>query len=288
MPSATLPHPRPRIRSAPLALFVAFALACAQTDALAPALGGAHGQPVPGDGDSPATGGEQPPSALLRSFAVTPGTAELTTLAPGNTVQLSVAALDSSGAPLQVTTPVTFATSDSTIATVNSSGVVTGLAPGTVFVTAVLQVKKNEFGSGLMVARVRVPTTVTGDYPDVGGVYDLTATYLRGDDWGPSAGARHVAVVTIEHLPSSSTFTGTFSAFRAIEPDGRSFDWGSGSVRGSVDREERVDLEFSFGQNTAVELLATGMLNANQITGNLLLPWYAASGSVSLVRRQAP
>lgn len=288
MPSATLPSQSAGTRSALLSLFVGFALACAQTEALAPTPGRAQGQPAPGDGDTPTIGGETPAAAPLGYFAVTPGTAELSTLAPGNTVQVAVTALDATGAPLQAATPVTFATSDSTIATVNSSGVVTGIAPGTAFVTVVFRVAPNVSASGLMVARVRAPTTATGDYPEVGGVYDLTATYLRGDDWGPPAGTRNAAVVTIEHLASGSTFAGTFSNFRAILPDGRSFDGGGGSVRGSVDHEGRVDLEFSFGQNKAIDLIATGMLSSNQITGNLLGPWSDAFASVSLVRRQAP
>jgi len=72
-----------------------------------------------------------PPPPTTASITVSPGSG---TLVPAATVQLTAAALDASGQQLQRT--FTWASSDLSKATVNSSGVVTGVAAGSATITA--------------------------------------------------------------------------------------------------------------------------------------------------------
>jgi plastocyanin len=83
-----------------------------------------------GDGGS----GLEPP--VLTTVEVTPAAATLFTVAPGNTVALSVAALDQNGATMTGADAPSFSSGNSAVADVSDDGTVTGVTAGTTEITA--------------------------------------------------------------------------------------------------------------------------------------------------------
>lgn len=82
-------------------------------------------------------GGTTDTSAVLTTVDVTPATAALFTVAPGNTAALNVVGKDQNGAVMSAGTP-TFSSDAATVATVGTDGTVTAVAPGTAVITATL------------------------------------------------------------------------------------------------------------------------------------------------------
>ena len=78
-------------------------------------------------------GGEGPNESF--TVQVTPATATLFSIAPGNTVELSASARNQDGQILSGGT-TTFASGNTAVATVSGGGVVTAVAPGTAQITA--------------------------------------------------------------------------------------------------------------------------------------------------------
>lgn len=92
---------------------------------LAAACGGDDGDPTP------------PPSApTLESVEVSPSSQAIFSLAPGNTVALTVVAKDGDGDVISNPGPITYASGNTAIATVSASGGVTAAGAGATSVTA--------------------------------------------------------------------------------------------------------------------------------------------------------
>jgi plastocyanin len=81
-------------------------------------------------------GGSGLGSSVLTTLEVTPATATLFTVAPGNTVTLSVVAKDQDGATMSGSP--SFSSDNSSIAAVGADGTVTGVGPGSAGITASL------------------------------------------------------------------------------------------------------------------------------------------------------
>jgi plastocyanin len=84
-------------------------------------------------------GGQDPDDLVLTTLEATPGTAALFTVAPENTLSLSVVAKDQNGAVMS-SGAATFTSSDQAVATVSNSGVVTAISAGTAKITTSLTV----------------------------------------------------------------------------------------------------------------------------------------------------
>jgi plastocyanin len=82
-------------------------------------------------------GGSGLGSSVLTTVEVTPATATLFTVAPGNTVTLSVVAKDQDGATMSGLSP-SFSSDNGSIAAVGADGTVTGVGPGSAGITASL------------------------------------------------------------------------------------------------------------------------------------------------------
>jgi hypothetical protein len=260
----------------------ALTLGCGQHDAVAPTSTGDQGTIFPPS--TPDSGGGSNTVTLV-PFTLTPKFAELSTAAPGSTVQLVVGVAGPDGAPPTFEAPPTFTTNDSTIAAVDSTGLITAVSPGAVLVTVAARLAPHVFGDGVMVARVRAPITGAGGYAEVGGTYDLSIVVERAGDWEGPVGTRWKAVVTIQQEPGSSTLTGSFTDLSTTTPDGQSYSGPGGRICGSVDLEGRIDLEFSFAENETIDMLVAGTLTANQITGTATAPFAIWRGPATLVRR---
>jgi hypothetical protein len=99
-----------------------------------------------------------------------------TTLAPGETRQLSAMALQSNGTTIDVTTTATWQSSSSAIATISASGLLTGVAEGSVDVTA-----RYVSASGTLRAEVRPTcavsiTPASASYSAFGGTSTVTVS----------------------------------------------------------------------------------------------------------------
>ena len=127
-----------------------------------------------GEGTTTSPGEQQQPPAVA-SVAVTPGTATLVSF--GETAQLTASAQDANGTAISGKT-FTWSSSDESIATVNSSGLVSAVAAGLATITATSEGK-----SGTAAITVLEPVASVAVSPDnativAGETVQLTATTL--------------------------------------------------------------------------------------------------------------
>ena len=119
-------------------------------------------------------------------------------------------------------------------------------------------------------------TEVKLSYPDVNGVYDLTALITSSDPaWGIPHGTRQTAVLTIRHA-SGPQFDGTFSDFQATEPGSPPTEPRTGSVSGTVHPNGQILLELTFAGSGSSYWTGGGKLESRQIAGT-----YGAGGHIS-------
>ena len=97
-----------------------------------------------------------------------------------------------------------------------------------------------------------------GTYPDVSGVYDLTAVVTNSNGWGYE-GWQFTSELTIDHSTDRPRFGGTFDSARWVDPDGQSEEGRSGGVSGSIDA----------GGHLIMELLIEGNQYASWYQGTL-------------------
>jgi hypothetical protein len=173
-------------------------------------------------------GPEAPGPPVLTTLELTPAVADL--CVPDNTVELTIAARDQRGSQIRVNVgEVVFSSDAPAIASVSTSGVVTAVAPGTALITATL--------SRFAVTRTASMSATVHElgYPDIAGVYDVTAVVTGSDGWGYE-GARETGVISIEPSGDGAAFAGTFYDFRFFDPgrDEPAAGLLSGSVRGSL------------------------------------------------------
>jgi plastocyanin len=85
-------------------------------------------------------GGSGPDARVLTTLELTPVTAGLFTVAPGNTVTLTVVPRDQDGVVMTTVGPPSFSTSNAAVATVDANATVSAVAPGTAQISASLTV----------------------------------------------------------------------------------------------------------------------------------------------------
>jgi plastocyanin len=88
-----------------------------------------------GGGDGPGPGPETP---VLTTLEVTPATATLFTVAPGNTATLAVVPKDQDGQTMSGLGSASFSSNNAAVASVSDAGTITAVAPGTAGITASL------------------------------------------------------------------------------------------------------------------------------------------------------
>jgi plastocyanin len=89
-------------------------------------------------GDSGSGTGPPPETSVLTTLEVTPATATLFTVAPGNAVTLSVVAKDQDGQTMSGLGSPSFSSDNGAIASVGDDGTITAVAAGTARITASL------------------------------------------------------------------------------------------------------------------------------------------------------
>ena len=171
-----------------------------------------------------------PDDPVLTTLEVTPGTATLFTVAPGNTTTLAVVAKDQDGQTMAGTGPASFSSDNTAIATVSSAGTVTAVAAGTATITASLTAGGvTETGTTTVTTRV-APATAAVTAPELafqpvtvdvqaGGVVSWTFPSIQHDVTFTSGGAP-ANIPALQGGSASRTFptNGTFGYRCSIHP----------------------------------------------------------------------
>ena len=205
--------------------------------------------------------GFDPGPRLLTGLKVTPTDTALSSVAPGNTLQLTLQPYDQTGAIMWRRDAVAYSSSAPAIAEVSGSGVVTAATPGTAKLTATLTV------DGVTRTASMTVTVYTYDFSDVAGVYNLTAQITSFDPaWGEDlTGYRYTAVLTLPEGWGPLRFRGTYADLRLVGPGGDSYPIAaSGLDTGYIFRDGRLVLELAgppFTVTLAVSSLASGGIN---------------------------
>lgn len=217
---------------------------------------------------------------VLSGITVTPPSSNLF---PDYTSQLTIRAWDHFGKEIPErawTDRISFSSSAPEIAEVSSSGLVTGLAPGTAEITATLALGG--------ITRTASMLTEVWEQESISGVYDLTAP-ITGDGWGGSyMDIRYTAVLTLRQDSNDpSRFEGTYEGLQVLNPDG--VPWGNatnGAVSGSIKRSGEVSIVLSIPGMDAIfgSWYGLGMLAPGQVVGT----WseYGMMGTFTAVRRE--
>ena len=171
-----------------------------------------------------------PDTPVLTTLEVTPATATLFTVAPGNTAALSVVAKDQDGQAMSGLGSPTFSSDNTAIATVSDAGAVTAAAAGTATITASLTAGGvTETGTTTVTTRV-APATAAVTAPGLefqpatvdvqaGGMVTWTFTSLQHNVTFTSGGAP-ADVPALQDGSASRTFptNGTFGYRCSIHP----------------------------------------------------------------------
>jgi hypothetical protein len=190
-----------------------------------------------------ANGSFEPAQSVFTTLDVTPADYALASVAPGNTLQLTVRAYNQARQSMDGTEVAAYSSSAPEIAGVSSSGFVSAGTPGTAEITAALTL-----GGVTRTASMRV-TVQARDNSDIAGVYDLTAPIAAFDPvWGDLKGYRYTAVLTLQKESGPPWFGGTYADLRLIGPAGDSSAVAdSGPLNGSIDPRGRVVLVLDDG-----------------------------------------
>lgn len=223
------------------------------------------------------------PQPVFSILEVVPTHFALATVAPGNTVQLTVWAYDLAGAATARTGAAAYSSSAPRIAEVSSGGLVTASSPGTSEITVSLTL------GGITRTASTTVTVQTRDYAGNAGVYDLSALITSFDDaWGYDLeGYRYTAALTLREGPGSRWLAGTYTDLKLIGPGGDSYDVAdTGLVTGSVDLYGRVIIELLGDGNSIDVTLIPDTVAPGVIAGGFGCCGHI-SGSFTAERRQA-
>jgi plastocyanin len=141
------------------------------------------------------SGGTGTSDGVLTTLEVTPATSSLYTVAPGNTVTLSVVAKDQDGKAMTGAAP-TFSSDNAGSATVGSDGKITAVAEGTSRITASLSL------GGITKTGTATITTLVAA---ASGTVTAPATIYQPQDLNVRAGAS--VTWTFQSVPHTVTFT---------------------------------------------------------------------------------
>ena len=159
-----------------------------------------------------------PPVLKQPAFArllIWPTIFTLSTVAPGDTLQLTIWAYDAVGARLSGTGAAIYTSSDPSIASVSRTGLVTAAAPGTAEITAALTL------GGVSLTATMTVRVENLDYSNVTGVYDLTASIKDFDPaWGNLDDVRYEAVLALSAASGPPWLGGTYRLLQLIYPSG--------------------------------------------------------------------
>lgn len=144
----------------------------------------------------------------LKSIAVTPSTVSL---APGATQQFTATATYSDGSTANISTSATWISASPSIATINSSGLATGVAGGSTTVSASLSGISSNAATISVVALTSISVSPSSVSVSVGGVEQFTATanYSNGTQGNVTSSASwSVSQASVANITSSGVATG--------------------------------------------------------------------------------
>ena len=141
-------------------------------------------------------GGSGPDARVLTTLELTPVTAGLFTVAPGNTITLTVEPKDQDGQVMTGVGPASFSTSNVGIATVDGSATVTAVGPGTAQISASLTAGSETRAASMQATVQEAPASAIVTAPSLAYVPAVVDVQAGG-----------VVTWTVGALPHTVTFT---------------------------------------------------------------------------------
>ena len=141
-------------------------------------------------------GGSGPEPRVLTTLELTPATADLFTVAPGNSITLTVVAKDQDGGVMTGLGPASFSTSNAGIATVDGNATVSAVAPGTAQISASLTAGSETKSAAMQVTVQAAAASASVAAPSLEFVPAVVHVQAGG-----------VVTWTAEDLPHTVTFT---------------------------------------------------------------------------------
>jgi len=165
-------------------------------------------------------GGSGPEPRVLTTLELTPMTAGLFTVAPGNTVPLTVVPKDQDG---QVMTGVglpAFSTSNAAIATVDGNGVVAAVAPGTAEISAALTAGTETEAATMQVTVQEAAASASVTAPSLEYIPAAVDVRAGGEVTWTAGLVDHTVTFTTPGAPADIPFLQESSASRTFPTNG--------------------------------------------------------------------
>jgi uncharacterized protein YjdB len=228
--------------------------------------------------------GTSPSPRTLASLAVTPANSSIIV---GNTQQLTATGTYSDGSTSNLTSSVSWTSSDSSITTVSSSGLATSLALGTAVVTATSGSINNHTNLTVSPALVSIAVTPTGPSILVNGTQQFTAT-------GTYTDSSHQDITGNVTWSSSDTTLATVNAAglaTGVAAGNVNVQATSGSINGSTSLTVNPILvsltvtaaDSTIDINTTTQFTATGNFSDGSAQDYTQLVSWSAAGSIASI-----
>jgi plastocyanin len=172
-----------------------------------------------GDGD-----GHSPEPRVLTTLELTPVTADLFTVAPGNSVTLAVIAKDQDGGVMTGLGPASLSTSNAGIATVDGDATVTAVGPGTAQISASLTAGSETKAASMQVTVQEAPVSASVTAPSLAFVPAVVDVQAGGDVTWTAGALPHTVTFTTPGSPADISSLEQESVSRTFPTNG-SFEY---------------------------------------------------------------
>jgi plastocyanin len=165
-------------------------------------------------------GGSGPEPRVLTTLELTPATAGLFTVAPGNTVALTVVPKDQDGQVMTGVGPPSYSTSNAAVATVAGDAVVSAVAPGTADISASLTVGSETAAATMQVTVQQAPATASVTAPSLAYTPKTVDVQAGGEVTWSVGPVGHTVTFTTPGAPEEIPYLEEQSASRTFPTSG--------------------------------------------------------------------
>jgi plastocyanin len=169
-----------------------------------------------GDGD----GHTEPELRVLTTLELTPATADLFTVAPGNSTTLTVTPKDQDGQVMTGLGPASFSTSDAGIATVDNAATVSAVAPGTAQISASLTVGGETATATMQVTVQEAAASASVVAPGLEYIPGVVDVQAGGEVTWTAGAVDHTVTFTTPGAPAEIPFLQESSESRTFPSNG--------------------------------------------------------------------
>jgi plastocyanin len=165
-------------------------------------------------------GGSGPEPRVLTTLELTPATADLFTVAPGNTVTLTVVPKDQDGGVMAGLGPASFSTSNAGIATVDGNATVSAVAPGTAQISASLTAGSETKAAAMQVTVQAAAASASVSAPSLEYIPATVDVRAGGEVTWTAGLVDHTVTFTTPGAPADIPFLQESSASRTFPTNG--------------------------------------------------------------------